>query len=122
VRAGNTTSARATDELAKPDEAKDFSVAYTRTSNPPKVKSNPFVEISDELNAAKVAGRVDVLLTISAEGTVLDARVVKGLHPLADTACSEHWLRKTRWQPAEVDGVPVAVNGVPQSCRFELPE
>lgn len=120
VRAGNTTTIRATAELEKLENAKDFSIAYTSVSSPPRVRTNPPIDVPPELVAAQVEGRVEVELTVSAEGAVTEATVTHGLHPLADAACREHFLRRTHWQPSLVDGQPVAVKGVPQSCRFEI--
>ena len=60
--------------------------------------------------AARAAGAVQVQVTISEEGRVIDAAVVSG-HPLLRDAAlraAQQWLFK----PTELSGVPVKVQGV----------
>jgi protein TonB len=60
--------------------------------------------------AARAAGAVQVQVTISEEGKVIDAQVISG-HPLLRDAAlqaARQWLFK----PTELSGVPVKVQGI----------
>lgn len=117
VRAGTTTAARPTDDRMTIDEA-DVSVPYASAATPPKLKNNPPLVVPPEVIDQRIEGRVEVELTLAADGTVLDVTVVGALHPAADAACVAH-ARKTRWTPLQRNGEGVSVKGVPFSCRFE---
>jgi outer membrane biosynthesis protein TonB len=124
VRAGNTTAVRATEELARLEDANDFVARpYASVSTPPRLKGPmPELVVPQEVVDLNLEGSVEVELTISAEGTVLAARVVRSLHPAADAACAEHFRTKTRWTPGILDGSAVPVSGLRKNCRFEKVE
>ncbi len=60
--------------------------------------------------AARAAGAVQVQVTISEEGRVIEASVVSG-HPLLREAALQA-ARQWRFKPTELSGVPVKVQGV----------
>jgi len=60
--------------------------------------------------AARAAGAVQVQVTISEEGRVLEAAVING-HPLLRDAALQAAKRWT-FQPTELSGVPVKVQGI----------
>lgn len=120
VRAGTTTSVRATKETMELGEADAFAaVPYASVTTAPKARYTPPLEIPPEVIAAAVQGRVELLLTIDAEGKVAEVEVVTSLHPAADAACAAT-MRKSRWKAGTRDGTPVVVKGVPYSCRFQM--
>jgi protein TonB len=60
--------------------------------------------------AARAAGAVQVQVTISEEGRVLEAAVITG-HPLLRDAALQA-ARRWTFQPTELSGVPVKVQGI----------
>jgi periplasmic protein TonB len=60
--------------------------------------------------AARAAGAVQVQVTISEEGRVIEASVVNG-HPLLREAALQA-ARQWRFKPTELSGVPVKVQGI----------
>lgn len=119
ARAGTTTATRATDELMDLGEADAFAlVPYASVTNPPKMRFKPALEVPEAVRAAHLEGRVELLLTVDAEGHVTEIEVVTPLSPEADAACKS-WASKTRWKPGDKDGTPVVTTKVPSSCRFE---
>lgn len=118
---GNTTATRATEEKLDLDEApaEYVTVPYTSVSKPPKVRYKPRLEIPESIVEAELEGRVEVALTIDADGRVAEARVVATFHPDAATACIAS-MKKSRWKAGTKDGTPVITKNVPYSCRFEM--
>ena len=124
LRAGTTVATEATEATMGLDEAaadRHAPVAYTQVKRAPRIRRKPRLEVPSELVEAELQGRVEVEVTVSPEGTVVDVVVVSSLHPAADAACIAA-LRDSRWRPGTVDGEPVTVTGVPWSCRFEMVE
>lgn len=120
VRAGTTTATHATAEHMELGEATESAIVpYASVTNPPKVKYKPPLEVPDTVKDAGVQGRVELLLTIDAEGKVTEVEVVSSLHPDADAACRDA-MAKSRWKPGDKDGAPVVTRNVPYSCRFEM--
>jgi periplasmic protein TonB len=120
VRAGNTTGVRQTDATMSLEEATDsVLVPYATVTNPPKVRFKGTLEVPDSVREAGIEGRVEVLLTVDAEGRVGDVVVTGSLHPDADAACVAT-VSKTRWKPGDKDGVAVVTTGVPYSCTFKM--
>ncbi len=120
VRAGTTTAATATKEVVTLEEAGEFAVIpFASVTNPPKVRYKPPLEVPDTVKAAGVTGRVELLMTIDAEGKVTELEVVTSLHPDADAACRAA-MSTSRWKPGDKDGQPVVTRNVPYSCRFEI--
>lgn len=120
VRAGTTTAVGATKEIMKQEEATTSAIVpYASVTNPPKVRFKPVLEVPETVSSAKIEGRVEVLLTIDAEGRVSEISVVSSLHPDADAACVAA-MKKSRWKPGDKDGLPVTTRNVPYSCKFEM--
>ncbi len=120
VRAGTTTSAKATSETMGLDEATESAVVpFVSVTKPPKVRYKPTLEVPESVIAAQLQGRVEILLTIGADGLVQAIEVVSSLHPDADAACVTA-MKKSRWKPGTRDETPVIVQSVPYSCRFEM--
>jgi TonB family protein len=71
------------------------------------VKNN--IKYPDALKTEKITGRVIVRFVINALGTVEDAIVVKGVHPLLDAEALRVVSLLTGWQPASLGGKPVPV-------------
>lgn len=119
VRAGTTTSARAGSELMDREDATEFAtVPYAAVATAPKAAGRPILTVPEEVRALGVSGRVQVEMTIGADGRVVKVDVVQALHPLADAACVRD-LKAMRWKPGLRDGSPVVVTGVPYTCRYE---
>lgn len=120
VRAGNTTATRATQETLSLDQATDFVVRpFASVSTPPKLRgAMPDLVVPQEVMDLSLEGVVEIDLTIDAFGSVARTRVTRSLHPKADDACESHFQRNTRWEPATLDGAPVAVTGLRKTCRF----
>ncbi len=120
VRAGNTTSVRAGDDLMTKDEATGFTtVAYTAIAEAPKLKRKAILDLPAELKKTGIEGRVDVVLTVSASGRAEDIRVVTSLDAAVDAACARDIAASALWKPGLHNGNPVRVTGVPYSCRYE---
>ncbi|MEQ1505795.1 MAG: TonB family protein, partial [Myxococcota bacterium] len=120
VRAGTTTATRATDETMSLDEAVASAIVpYASVTNPPKVRFKGTLDVPESVRAAGIQGRVEVSLTIDAEGRVTAIAVTASLTPEADEACRAS-LAKSRWKPGDRDGVPVITTNVPFSCKFEM--
>lgn len=118
---GNTTATAAGPErLALGEEVGEFVVLpYTSVGKPPKIKYKPRLDIPQSVIDAELEGRVEILLTIDAEGVVTEAVLVSTFHPDAATACLAS-MKKSRWRSGTRDGAPVVTTQVPYSCRFEM--
>ena len=102
------------------DEATESAIVpFTSVSKPPKVRYKPTLEVPESVIAAQLQGRVEILMTVDAAGLVTSIQVVSSLHPDADAACVAA-MEKSRWKPGTRDDVPVIVQNVPYSCRFEM--
>lgn len=120
VRAGTTTSVKATDELLKPGEStQSVVVPYASVTNPPKIRYKPTLDVPQSLRDKNLQGTVDVVLTIDETGKVSSIEVVGPLDPDADEACKKALL-SSRWKPGDKDGAPVITRSVPYSCKFEM--
>ena len=121
VRAGNSTSVRATGDGMSLDDASGAfqSRAYTAVTTAPRVRSQPSLEVPEEAKKANIQGAVEVSVDIDARGRVVNVRLVKGLGYGIDEACLAAWKRST-WKPGEQDGTPVGVLGIPQKCTVIL--
>ncbi|MES2640455.1 MAG: energy transducer TonB [Myxococcota bacterium] len=117
VRAGNSTGVAAgkdsmnLNEASGPFEARP----YTAVTKAPRLQWSPMMDVPDEARKANVKGMVKVLLDLDAKGKVTRVHVTQGLGFGVDEACVAAY-RKSQWKPAEQDGTPVAVLGVPESC------
>ncbi len=121
VRAGNSTGVAAgkdtmnLGEAAGPFEARP----YTAVSKAPALRWCPMMDVPDEAKKAGLDGRmVKVLLDLDDKGKVTRVKIVEGLGFGVDEACIAAY-RKSQWRPAEQDGTPVAVIGVPQNCLVQ---
>jgi len=120
ARAGNTTATRATSEIVAPEDVGEYAIVpYTGVAKAPRIGSPPRLTVPQSVIDSQVQGRVEVELTIGADGSVQDVVVVSSLSPEADAACVAD-LRRTKWRPGAKDDVPVVVTGVPYSCRYEM--
>jgi TonB family protein len=119
VRAGHTTALKAGPETRSLDDANPQAlVPLAAVTHPPKIKYKPTLDVPDAVRDGGLVGRVELLLSIDAEGLVTKIEVVTSLAPEADEACVSA-MRKSRWKAADVEGQPVATMQVPYSCRFE---
>ena len=55
----------------------------------------------------KITGNVKAILYINAEGSIVDVRIVQGLHPLYDAEVIRICKHLGKFDPAELDGEPV---------------
>ena len=74
----------------------------------PKVKTRVLATFPERARDLGIEGRVVLELTINADGKVIKAKLLKGLHPLLD-ASAEKAAFKMRFVPATVNGTPVKV-------------
>ena len=74
---------------------------------PPKATYVPDPQYSDHARKKRIQGTVLAQITVSAEGVVSDARISRSLEPSLDKQTLET-VRKWRFQPATLDGKPVA--------------
>ena len=117
ARAGTTTAIAATEERMGLDDAAE-PVQYAMVTEAPKLRYKPTLTVPDEVIAAGLEGTVELLLTIDAEGRVIDLEVVSSLSAAADKACVAA-MRSSRWKPGGRDGSVAVVRGVPYACRFQ---
>jgi protein TonB len=117
VRAGNTAAAAAGKEtMSLADASGPFEARpYSSVTTAPHLRWSPTLDVPEEARKAHVNGRIDVRLDIDAKGRVVRVQVTKGLGYGTDEPCIDAW-KKSQWKPAEQDGVPVAVLGVPEAC------
>lgn len=102
------------------DEANEFAtVPFTGVSKPPKAVFKPKLVVPQIIIDQEIEGRVEVLLTVDAEGRVAAVQVLESLHPEADKACVAA-VKSSRWKPGLKGETPVIVQGVPYTCRFEM--
>jgi hypothetical protein len=121
VSAGNTTAARQTREKVEPERVGEFQqLAYERVTTAPRLTRRPMITApeTEAFKAANVSGSVKLSLVIGADGSVLEAEVVQGLHPDADAACVRDVTRLSRWAAGTQEGSTVAVRGVPYTCTY----
>ena len=74
----------------------------------PKVKKRVLASFPERARDLGIEGRVVLELTINADGKVIKAELLKGLHPLLD-ASAEKAAFKMWFVPATVNGTPVKV-------------
>ncbi len=74
----------------------------------PKVKKRVLAAFPERARDLGIEGRVVLELTINADGKVVKAKLLKGLHPLLDKSAEEA-ARKMRFVPATVNGTAVLV-------------
>lgn len=86
-------------------------------ARPPRCRP-PRVAVPATVKEDQLEGRVDVSLTIEADGQVGDVVVTTPLRDDADRACVDAWSR-VRCRPARRNEVPVRAVEVAFSCRFE---
>ncbi len=55
----------------------------------------------------KITGNVKAILYINAEGSIVDVRIVQGLHPLYDAEVVRICKHLGKFDPAELDGEPI---------------
>lgn len=75
---------------------------------PPELLQEVQPAYPPEAQAQKLAGDVVLLITIDEEGTVSEASVVQGVHPLLDNAALEAGFQLV-FEPAKMEGEPVPV-------------
>jgi TonB family protein len=119
VRAGTTTAVRASDDTMGLDEANESTIVpYSSITKPPKIRYKPPLDIPEEVTSQEIEGRVEIVLTVLADGRVSDVTVTRSLHPAADAACVSAW-RKSRWKAGLKGDQAVVTTGLPQSCKYE---
>jgi len=74
----------------------------------PKVKKRVLASFPERARDLGIEGRVQLELTIDANGRVVKVKLLKGLHPLLD-ASAQKAARKMRFVPATVNGTAVKV-------------
>ncbi|MFZ5477140.1 MAG: energy transducer TonB [Myxococcota bacterium] len=122
VKAGNTVATKQSSDTLDPADAGWQARPYTAVSVAPKPKWSPSaLEVPEEAKQAKVEGTVHVKLDIDPTGKVMRVAVVSDLGHGTGKACADAW-KKSSWKPAEQDGEPVAVLGVPQKCTIQIEE
>lgn len=117
VRAGNTTGVKAGSEtMSLSDASGPFEARpYTSVTTAPRLRWSPPMDVPEEAQKAGVTGLVNVLLDIDERGKVAGVKIVNDLGHGTGAACAAAF-EKSQWKPAEQDGTPVRVTGVPQSC------
>lgn len=84
----------------------------------PKVVGESVAEYPDEARRLGIQGKVVLEVVVDEEGGVSRVRVLKGLHPLLDSAAVQA-ARGLRFSPARVGGRPVSVK-IPYTYVFVL--
>lgn len=115
VRAGNSVGVAAQGAGASLDAIPlpDFGSVAER----PKCQRPP-LSIPDSVRRDQIEGVVAIEFDVSADGTVRNVRVVRGLSTEADAACVEAW-QSVRCRPGSDGAQPVAVQSMPSTCRYE---
>lgn len=73
-----------------------------------------------EMRQSGLEGRVIVSMTIDKEGYVGSPEVLRGVHPLLDSAAVAVIRQLPRWKPGQVSGKPVAVKyAIPVTFRLD---
>jgi TonB family protein len=119
VRAGTTTSVRATNELMDLKDANGFQlVPYARITSPPKMKNKRALSTPKEITALGIQGSVATRITVSATGAVDDVEIVESFHPIADQHCIQY-LKQSKWKPGMREDRAVTTHSVPFTCTFK---
>lgn len=124
VAAGNSTEVPQGKDRMGLDEADGpFNArAYTAVTEPPKLKWQPAaLVVPEEAKKNRIAGVVEVLVDVGADGKVTRVRVKKDLGFGTGEACADAW-RQSTWKPGLQDGQPVGVLGIPKVCTVRLEE
>ncbi|MGL5684066.1 MAG: energy transducer TonB [Marinifilaceae bacterium] len=69
----------------------------------------------------KLSGKVFVSFTINSDGTISDAKVVRGVHKLLDAEAIRIISTMPKWRPGKVNGKPTTISYT-LPVNFKLPE
>jgi len=121
VRAGTTVAVEATDETLTIDEAANSAVPYTSATTQPRLIERPPLNVPAEVIEQGIEGVVKLVIDIDTEGNVSSTRITRSLSTQADESCQASW-RQARFKPGMQDETPVAIQGLPRTCRFQQVE
>jgi len=95
--------------VLEPPASKEAAETETSRVTPPRVVEKAYPKYPEDAKKDKVEGVVIVQAVIGEDGTVSRVRALKRLHPSVDEAALEA-IRQWRFEPALLDGEPVAVH------------
>ena len=95
-------------------------VGLIRADDPPLFKGKPAEEdfrnyvnenlqYPQELSTSTIIGKVYVEFLIDTDGSIIDAKVLRGLHPLLDAEALRVISSSPKWTPGKQRGKPVKV-------------
>ena len=91
---------------------------FAKGVTPPKPVYQPNPEYAESARRKKIQGEVQLLMIVTAEGTVRDATVTQSLDKDLDKKALEA-VAKWKFQPATKDGKPVAIY-IAASVQFHM--
>lgn len=120
VKQGNTVAAAPDDLKLAPSDAESLPIPADEflITKMPSVVSDVRIPYPAEAKAKKIEGKVVLELLIDGSGQVRDVRLVSGPGYGLNEAAVEA-IRRFRFQPAEIEGKPVAVR-IPFTYNFVL--
>jgi Ca-activated chloride channel family protein len=68
------------------------------------------IKLPDELQNKNIAGRIFVQFTVDSDGSVIDVKIIRGLHPLLDNEVIRVIKKSPKWKPGIQKGKPVKVS------------
>ncbi len=117
VRAGTSLAVEATDETMSIDEAAE-AVAYGAVAERPKCKK-PSTKAPESAVDDELSGTVEVLFDVTAEGQVVNVRVLKGLRSDVDRNCVSAWS-VVQCRPGKLlDNSAVMVTDMRYLCTYK---
>ena len=68
------------------------------------------IRLPDELQNKNITGRIFVQFTVDLDGSVIDIKILRGLHPLLDNEVIRVIKKSPKWKPGIQKGKPVKVS------------
>jgi len=68
------------------------------------------IQLPEELQNKNIAGRIFVQFTVDLDGSVIDVKILRGLHPLLDNEVIRVVKKSPKWKPGIQKGKPVKVS------------
>ena len=119
VRAGTTTGVAASDELMDLDEATSFSpLPVSTVTTQPRHCTRPPVQVPQEAIDAEYEGTIRMTLDLDIQGHVTSVAFLERAGFGVEQACRAAALQ-IRCKPAQQNGQPVPVTGMPHRCTIK---
>lgn len=107
VRVGNTLMKKPEEEFTPPEDVRALPrVSFQRLDDPPRIIRDFRAPYPEEAQAGGFEGTVILKLTIDENGKVVEARIVRGIHPELDAAAKAA-AKRFVFRPGRSNGEPV---------------